>query len=292
MSLKRNLNGLIAKPIFYNKFNDIVIYVEDEDPSYGKLYSIIFQKVFGEHCKIQKIFSLGGKNNVIKKFNENQTCKKPTLFIVDGDLELFYNKPYCKKNDDLSYLYCLNRYCIENYLIEKEAVVEVLQEEDDVNKSKAIKKKLDFDNWVKNNKHLIKLYHYYSIINKFGIKNVGYSIIKFEDKYKPGIIDKNKVKGKIQSIEKEIMQCNISKATIKTTLKSISAKNDILIYVSGKELIYSLFRYIKAKPKMSFPRKEVLFMQKLAHKCQFDDLRLLLKPFNALIEYYCLEQKQ
>ena len=280
MSLKRNLNGLTAKPIFYNKFNDVVIYIEDTDVSSEKFYLIIFKTVLGEHCKIEKIFHLGGKNNVIKEFNKNKTYKKPALFIVDGDLKLFYNEPYCKKNDStMSYLCYLNRYCIENYLIEEEVVVKALEEEDAVKKLEEIRGELDFNNWLENNKYLINLYHYYSIIkkNKLSIKNVSCRIISFDNK--PGIIDKNKVKKKIQSIKKEIIQCNISEATIKTTLESISAKKDILIYVSGKELIYSLFRYIKAKQTMSFPKKEVLFIQKLARQCQFDDLKLLLKPF-------------
>lgn len=118
----RSEAGLAALDIFYNGFNDINFYVEDEDQE--NLYEALLKKLFPS-VTVQKIFPLGGKKAVVQHAmstnNENITAFR--AYIVDKDFDDLRELQLVHPN-----IFYLDRFCIENYLTEEHAIVEIVVE--------------------------------------------------------------------------------------------------------------------------------------------------------------------
>ena len=108
---------LFAQDIFYTQFNDIKFFIEDTESE--NLYLIILSKLFPK-IKLENIFSLGGKINVIDHANENKNIKNH-IYLVDKDFDDLLNKMI-----SLPALFYLERYEIENYFIESEAIIKFI----------------------------------------------------------------------------------------------------------------------------------------------------------------------
>lgn len=113
--------GLLNLDIFFE--NDVNFYIEDKEQEYR--YETIFNELFD--MKIEKIFPLGGKENVKKKYLEMKNADKlgKNFFIVDADFDIVLNKNIIK---DKHFIY-LQKYEIENYLIDENAIIEFLKDE-------------------------------------------------------------------------------------------------------------------------------------------------------------------
>lgn len=113
--------GLSARDIFLFEFNQILFYVEDEGQE--NLYFMILGKMFS-NIRIDNIFPLGGKANVIRHHRESRVLAgRLAVYIVDKDFDDYFG---LIASSNLIYL---NRYSIENYLFEEEAVVNLIVEE-------------------------------------------------------------------------------------------------------------------------------------------------------------------
>ena len=90
--------GLRNRAIFIK--NDINIYIEDTGKEY--LYEEVFKRLFNGKYKINAIFSLGGKINVLKEFirKGNKDSKgNPNIFLLDGDFDKYIGYPeVCRKD--------------------------------------------------------------------------------------------------------------------------------------------------------------------------------------------------
>ena len=105
----KNQNYRLAEDIFYFQFNDVSFYIEDEDQE--NFFFCVLKNLFSD-IKIEKIFPLNGKDNVIRESTNNLGNKKK-VYIVDKDFDDILCR--IKTNDNLFYL---ERYSIENHLIE------------------------------------------------------------------------------------------------------------------------------------------------------------------------------
>lgn len=119
---KRSLEGLAALDIFYDEFNDVHFFVEDEDQE--NLYEIILRRMFPE-LKIARIFPLGGKQAVLDHVPRIDTggTKPRSIYLVDKDFDDLLGAKVQKPM-----LFYLERYCIENYFTEPDAILEVVVE--------------------------------------------------------------------------------------------------------------------------------------------------------------------
>ena len=125
--LRRGLLARKAKALFYHKFNDVDIYVEDTGLGAKKLYEIVFGRVFEGRYRVAEIFPLGGRQAVIDKCKgDSLDSERPRVYVIDGDLELMIG---VKARKDKR-LVVLSRYCIENYLVDELAALSILDEED------------------------------------------------------------------------------------------------------------------------------------------------------------------
>ena len=107
--------------LFYSYLNDINIIVEDKDKEYE--YEIIFKRLLKDRYKIVSLFTAGGKQKVIERFEEfgkvddNNT---KMIYVVDGDFDRIIHEAEMIRADNFIYL---STYNIENYFIDEEALI-------------------------------------------------------------------------------------------------------------------------------------------------------------------------
>lgn len=118
----RSADGLAALDVFYQDFNDINFYVEDADQE--NLYEMILRKLFPE-ASISRIFPLGGKAAVLSHALSVANDKIETFraYLVDKD----FDDLLATKLDHPNVFY-LDRFCIENFLTEERAALEIVIE--------------------------------------------------------------------------------------------------------------------------------------------------------------------
>jgi len=140
-SIPTKSNSFLAGlDIFYTQFNDVNFYIEDEEQE--NFYFEIFRKLFPD-INLNKIFPLRGKDNVIKKAKKHNGDKKK-VFLVDKDFDDLLGKSKAQPN-----LFYLEKYSIENYLINIDCFIEYVIEEKPKIKRKLVSKKLKFDEFKK-----------------------------------------------------------------------------------------------------------------------------------------------
>lgn len=131
---------LRGEDILYTQFNEVNFYIEDTDQEH--LYFHILKKIFHD-IKLEKIFPLNGKTNVIDECRKN--CgDKNKIFIVDKDFDDILNS----KINDLPNLFYLNRYSIENHLVDKSSIYELIREKNPKLKDSDIEQKFDYNKMI------------------------------------------------------------------------------------------------------------------------------------------------
>lgn len=164
---QRSEGGLAAIDVFYRSYNDFNFYVEDADQE--NLYFSILKKVF-HNVDFAKIFPLGGKPNVLahsKDPNNGSLAKR--IYILDKDFDDLLGQ---KENSQG--LFYLDRFCIENYFLEEEALVEVVVESQPKLKKEEIQEELSLHSKIPeiggNLETLFALF-YLAQLEKLGIAN-------------------------------------------------------------------------------------------------------------------------
>lgn len=142
--LERSESGKYSKSVFYRPFNDIEIFVEDTALESRKIYTEIMRRIVGSTVSINQIFPIGPKSTVIKRCKNDQNDRdRPAVYIVDGDYEILLGiqKPQLKR------FYRINRYCIENFLLDEEAIIDSLNDDSiDLDRDQ-IRDQLQYTNW-------------------------------------------------------------------------------------------------------------------------------------------------
>lgn len=133
---ERKDNSKSARSVLLEDFNDLDIYIEDTAIESKKIYKELLKRVFQGKYKLEDIFPIGSCSNVItqwEKSKKNPDSRKK-IFVIDGDFTLINNdlldRIDNKLHSDLKGLYVLPRYCIENFLIDEESLLDVAHDED------------------------------------------------------------------------------------------------------------------------------------------------------------------
>ena len=118
----RSADGLAALDVFYSEFNEINFYVEDADQE--NLYEVILRRLF-PGVKVDRIFPLGGKDAVLRHASSSANENLPAFraYILDKDFDDLLEKKVTRPN-----VFYLDRFCIENYLLDENAFVEIVIE--------------------------------------------------------------------------------------------------------------------------------------------------------------------
>lgn len=273
---QRKDSAKFAKSKLLIQFNDIDIYIEDTAKNYGKIYVNIFQRVFSEKYKINNVYPIGARGNVIKKCRDiTDKTSRPVLFLVDGDLYLL------KGENPLPHgVFRLPAYCIENILLDVNAIIDYLYEEHPSLKMDDIISSFCYDDWVKQCKEpLVRLFIIYAAIQKLNIQgqpNVSIPIDEFISKQNNSIVDQASIENKIAELESEIIAA-VGKKKYQATVDNIKSNFDtsvchLMTYVSGKDYLYPLL-YNKASSTLKKPIAHINFKQRLALKCDVEKLK-------------------
>ncbi len=267
----RNDNYRLAEDIFYVQFNDISFYIEDEEQE--NFFFCILKNLFPD-IRIDRIFPLNGKENVINESNSSLGDNKK-VFIVDKDFDDILNKMNSNEN-----LFYLERYSIENHLIEKEAIVEYIIGEKPKLKREDIDNTLDLDSHIENiNNKLSELIHLHLVVqNKCSnLKNVSLNHERFFDfnngdfTIKPAQIDAYKVQ-----IRYELNNID-GRLTLESQVRKVKSvininSNELCIkHVPGKYLIKMIKQLIESFFGL-VSRNTESFCYRLANNCSFTSL--------------------
>lgn len=168
--------------LFFQYRNSVDFFTED-GPKAKELYRTILKRLFeGTIISVNDITPFGCKNDVLKKLKETKlNSQRPAFFIVDGDIDILLdikNQEYLSEN-----VYLLDRYCIENFLIEKNHLIEFAYLYDAESPREDIEKNIDYENNFEILEvPLINLFLHFAICKKYSleykIKNINYFLDK------------------------------------------------------------------------------------------------------------------
>lgn len=257
LSLKYSDEALANQYYLYTGLNDINIFVEDEYKEYE--YETIFKLLLSDTFTINKIFSTGGKTNLIKRFNEFGTNSQEdpeivNIYIADGDFDRLIDPKNMITNNHFIYL---EAYNIENYLIDKSATHDFIKGYLEV-LDKEVEDKVNFDHWlIKVIDQSKELFLLHCCVKKYHptIKNVARPNYQFIDSSN-GLIRHSS----IEDYKNEILgiDCDLHEKLllIEETYKSIFG-NDYFNLICGKFLFDSMYSHLSNISKVKFDRRQL-----------------------------------
>lgn len=143
-------------------------------------YTKLFQHLFGNRIDIRRVTGVGGKHQVLERFDQLRNNPKNTkeFYLVDGDFDELIGVSIPSHFR----LYRLPRYDIENFLVEPKAVAAVAQEQHPKLGTDHYLKKLDFQRWQDSlAKRICRLIACHALLQtlKCSPRGAGSSILRF-----------------------------------------------------------------------------------------------------------------
>ncbi|MCW8308199.1 DUF4435 domain-containing protein [Acidiphilium sp. PA] len=271
---QRSEGGLAATDIFYRSYNEFYFYVEDADQE--NLYFVILKAIFPELI-FEKIFPLGGKPSVLahaKECGANSLQKR--VYILDKDFDDLLNK-----KEDIKGLFYLDRFCIENFFLQEEAMVEIVVESDPKIGREEVRRNLRLEKTISeigNDLRTLFSLFYFAQLEDLGIANC---------RLKPESFCKSKQLWEICPIlmSKYLDDINAicDQRGIPKPAEPLSSDTRLLGFyrasesqiISGKFWLSMLFHYIKSKYRLGSVTFDSLTFR-AAKNCNFEGLRWLV----------------
>lgn len=271
-----------GEDIFYTQFNDIFFYIEDENQE--NFYYCVLHSLFPD-IRIEKIFPLCGKDNVIA---EAKLClgDKKKVFVVDKDFDDYFSKIIIQPN-----LFYLNRYEIENHLIEEEAFLNYIVEEKPKTKLETVQANINLDKLLLDVGYLLydlTLLHIVAQDKCPHIKNTSLAPEKFIE-YKSCFLVKSvamtNYKNIIQKELNEIDKRYKVDAQVKKTKKKIGCYGieTFIKHIPGRYLMKFIKSYIEKNFRLASNDIES-FNYRIAKNCSFESLEYLKSNITIYIK--------
>jgi hypothetical protein len=279
---ERKVSAKVARSIFCEDYNDIDIYVEDSAIGYRKIYKEILRRSFGSEIKISNIYPIGSRSSVISECRNIANYNRKRLFIVDGDLDLLVDE----NNERIAGLFILPRYCIENYLIQEGAIVDVLYEEDPELEREQIADSLAFNRWIEHNDTVLTdLFVVYALC-KCNIPEeptVSYKV-SLLCKDNSGEMCHVKTQLRIDALKQKIID-RIGEGAFNQQYRRINDRityeaYKMLRYTSGKDYLFPLIN-VRLRNLLAIRSPNTALKVRLASKCDISDFHLIM---NYIIE--------
>lgn len=141
--------------IFFVKWNDFDVFVEDTAKYANTLYTSFISKVAGGNCKVAKVIPLGDRKRVVDAaVADTKSGGRRRLYLVDGDLDIIAGIPATA----VERLFTHRVYHVENYFVCEDALVHVLNEENPRLTIDEVRTKLGFSDWTVQAKPLLNLF--------------------------------------------------------------------------------------------------------------------------------------
>lgn len=249
----------------------MLVFFEDKDCE--ALYEVVASKVFDGVST--KVVCLTGKDSVLAHSelpDRQQHARR--LYVLDKDFDDLLGKLVARNN-----LVYLTRYSIENFLLEEDALIEIVVEEFPNLDRQAIVQSLDLPTYFSSvKKSLLPLVRAFVAIQKYslGLENAALSIQTFCE---PGALHVPCVT-RVNAYEDSVIKLLIERGNVadaaeaKLRLTEIVADSDVLLHVPGKMILSLAYHYLGRKLKVSSIRFQSL-AYRLAKNCEFDSLSFL-----------------
>lgn len=282
--LQRNLKAKVAKATFYSDYNDIEVFIEDTAHGYSKLFVKILSRIFGGSYKIEDVFPLGGRGNVVEACKNDQGSRnKARLYIIDGDLYLLSGE-----EDPLDYegLFVLPRYCIENHLLCSSALLSIMDEEEAEKSLEELESLFDYPLWVNDVKDdLLSLFIEYAVAKKIAptLQTVAYGYSDLIS-CNTGKVDTTKVNTRILALRESIISLT-NLELYNETKEFISSKvtldeKSLLSFVSGKDILLPLLM-LRFKRLVKTNSPNLALKMRIANVCNLESMADLPAAINS-----------
>ncbi len=278
--------GLGARDIFFRQFNQVNFYVEDEKQE--NFYHALLRKLFPK-LRITQIFPLGGKTRVLAHAkdptNAAHACR--SVYILDKDFDDLLGQAVSMEN-----VFYLDRYCIENYVLEARAVLEIAIESKPRSERRELAKRIDFARFISRSRtKLGPLFRLFFAVQKFRLPlpNCDCKPETFCQKRKLAQLDPNKIATYASDVRRELINRGIfaSKKEVAGFLKSAFPKTGPRdANISGSFLLAMTMHYLREKISIGNISLDSLLFR-LARHCSSRKLR----PLQLNIERYLARQE-
>jgi hypothetical protein len=178
---------LYAQSVFHVQFNDVDFYVEDADKE--SLYYSILSRLFPD-VRIDRIFPLGGKRAVIDHAQNNRASRK-SVYILDKDFDDLLGILV-----SLQTVVYLDRFCIENYVLEPLAICRFVVAERPTLTEQNVWSSFDIPEFIRTAiRDLRTLFFHFFKVQKHGLalENCGMPVARFTRDNRQWQIDEAKV---------------------------------------------------------------------------------------------------
>lgn len=275
--LERRADSAWAKAAFFERYNDVDVYVEDSSKETKKLYSSLLSRALQGRVRIECVFPLGRRESVVEACRADQAAgDRRRVYIIDADLDLCQGKEALK----LDRLYRLPRYCIENFLIDGHAAATVLARESEDKDAEMITAELSFEDWLaRNSGPLRRLFVAYGAANglapSFRSVGLGYTSLLSDDS---GVVDPLKVEDAILGLKQRVDEVGGEGAfdcAFRSVERAHAMKSDrdfVLHFVSGKDYLLPLLR-LRMNKVVRFAKSFGLLKTNLAGEAAISELR-------------------
>lgn len=227
--------------------NDIEIFVEDS--SAPNLWTKLLKKYLPVGIRLTSVTVLGPKENVIRACRADQAIdRRRKLYIIDGDLSLAQGM----RRPRLRHLYRLRRYCVENYLLDENALVSAIMTLNPAASEQEIRQRMDLNGWLDRNRFVLTaLFLCYAVTNELRREEptVKYSVFRLmKDSERDFDISASKVSHRTIGLYRLVRKSNSSMNTRNAfdRIRGNVRRLDIERFVSAKSYILpSIYKTIQ-----------------------------------------------
>lgn len=268
--LKWSTRAQKAVSVFFVKWNDIDVFVEDTAMHAKSVYVSLIGRALGGNSKVSEVFPLGDRQRVIDACQaDTKTTGRNRIYLIDGDLNLVSGTdvPSHKR------LYMHKVYHVENYFICEFAMVTILQEENPRFTLNEISEKLAFNDWVSQIAPLRNLFLTFGISRLIdpSLPTIKLGVDLFTDAKKK--LDGQKIvefcTERLEHLRARSTQQSIDVATQSVTV-SIERHQTYLDTISAREYLFPLLRRWIGSKHLKIPSGNSSLFYRLSKVCLLD----------------------
>jgi hypothetical protein len=267
-----------ALDLFFGEHVDLLLFFEDQDCE--ALYNVVAKKILPN--RELRAICLSGKDSVLAHSKIKTDYRAKRLYILDLDFDDFLNKLVDREN-----LVYLRRYSIENYLIERDAIIEVVQEEHPKADRSKIEAQINLENFLASaSEPLMKLVKAFVAVQKYdlAVPNAALPIESFCDVANGRYPCEAKVAKYLGQVAEALVSREISSDVDSASVLVDEAcpATAVLERAPGKMLLALIYRHLSNTAEIKSIRQPSL-MYRLAKNCSFEELAFIREKADALI---------
>ena len=273
-----------ARSTFYVQFNEVDFYIEDAWQE--NLYHCILSRLFPK-LKIENIHPLCGKENAIEH-SKTPIPGRKSVYLLDKDFDDLHGELEQQEN-----IFYLEKYCIENFLLEEQSVVMFVISEKPKLKLEYVRKELGFTAlWDDMVKQLAQLFAVFFIVQKHNLpmKSTSFEPDVFCSKDDKRNIDGGRVASYIRNARKYMVNQNVGR-DLDFELEACAGDFELKkpkhlrgAHVSGQFLLLLCSHRIAKQFGINSVPDMHSFGYRLAEKCEFKSLSEIRRKINDYLK--------